>query len=55
MLKEEEIILMVSEVILIIKDCLHCIAMTGSSQAGEEIEDLLCLDLTHEEIKAAFR
>jgi len=27
----------------------------GSSQAGEEIEDLLCLDLTHEEIKAAFR
>ena len=27
--------------------------MTGSSQAGEEIEDLLCLDLTHEEIVEA--
>ena len=30
-------------------------AMIGSSEAGEEIEDLMCLDLTHEEIKAAFR
>ena len=29
--------------------------ISGSSEAGEEIEDLLCLDLTHEEIKAAFR
>merc|ERR1712045_152043 len=27
----------------------------GSSEVDEEIEDLLCLDLTHEEIKAAFR
>ena len=29
--------------------------VSGSSEVGEEIEDLLCLDLTHEEIKAAFR
>ena len=28
---------------------------SGSSEVDEEIEDLLCLDLTHEEIKAAFR
>merc|ERR1712038_981393 len=27
----------------------------GSSEVDEEIEDLLCLDITHEEIKAAFR
>ena len=27
----------------------------GSPENDEEVEDLLCLDLTHEEIKAAFR
>ena len=32
-----------------------CDHVSGSSEVGEEIEDLLCLDLTHEEIKAAFR
>ena len=29
--------------------------MSGGAGDGEEVEDLLMLDLTHEEIKAAFR
>ena len=29
--------------------------MSGGVGDGEEVEDLLMLDLTHEEIKAAFR
>ena len=36
--------------------CYYChSSYSGSSEVDEEIEDLLCLDLTHEEIKAAFR
>lgn len=31
------------------------ILSVGSPENDEEVEDLLCLDLTHEEIKAAFR
>ena len=53
-LKEEKFILMVG-VKIFEHNGLFYNAMTGSSEAGEEIEDLMCLDLTHEEIKAAFR
>ena len=46
---------MVGVVIFEQKRLFYNAMIIGSSEAGEEIEDLMCLDLTHEEIKAAFR